>query len=161
MVKSKRLLIQHVTEADFTSLDRLLRDQGICQAAHLILPTDSSARRFALRFLISSLTFYKLCLKRQPTKIVGLVMFDSSAGDGSQENNVVEIGYLLMRTLWGQGLMTEALRVLLPVISTKRVIAQTVDTNLASQRVLLKCGFHHLRSSDHQIIWGYQNLPLH
>lgn len=59
-----------------------------------------------------------------------------------------EIGYLLRRDAWGQGLATELAAALVewhrqhpdPTIST-RLRGYAYDTNVASQRVLLKAGF--------------------
>ncbi|MHB8572537.1 MAG: GNAT family N-acetyltransferase [Candidatus Dormibacteria bacterium] len=58
---------------------------------------------------------------------------------------VVEIGYGLAPSHRGQGLATEAVRVLLETARSARaastVIAHTDPANLASQRVLERCGF--------------------
>jgi RimJ/RimL family protein N-acetyltransferase len=57
----------------------------------------------------------------------------------------VELKYALLREHWGQGLATEAARGLLAWGSERfgigEVIATTDPANLASHRVLLKCGF--------------------
>lgn len=56
----------------------------------------------------------------------------------------VDLGYRLLREYWGRGLATEACRATLrfgfEVIGLKRVIALVVPENLASIRVLEKCG---------------------
>ena len=60
------------------------------------------------------------------------------------------IGYKLVRSAWGRGIATAAVHWLLQELAAHypgRVVRAAVDTrNLASQRVLQKCGFDYLRS---------------
>lgn len=62
--------------------------------------------------------------------------------DGDQ----AEIGYWLTPAEHGRGLMTEAVRAFVPrlfnIWSIQRVVGRTFLFNLASARVLEKCGFY-------------------
>ncbi len=51
------------------------------------------------------------------------------------------IGYWVQRDFWGQGIATEALRMLLQNVSVRPLYAQAATSNKASLRVLQKCGF--------------------
>jgi RimJ/RimL family protein N-acetyltransferase len=56
--------------------------------------------------------------------------------------NTREVGYRLGREYWGRGIATRALTIYLHEIEHSRPLgAQTRPENLASQRVLTKCGF--------------------
>jgi [ribosomal protein S5]-alanine N-acetyltransferase len=65
------------------------------------------------------------------------------------------IGYKLVRSAWGRGIATGAVQWLLAELTTHyagRPVWAAVDTrNHASQRVLQKCGFTHLRTEPAQI----------
>ena len=70
----------------------------------------------------------------------------------------VSVGYRLLEETWGQGIATEALRLLLRELLTNRgieiITASTMIENLASARVLRKNGFtlvNHAVDED----WGY------
>jgi RimJ/RimL family protein N-acetyltransferase len=52
-----------------------------------------------------------------------------------------EVGYWVGREFWGRGIATRALAALLDEISERPIYAGVVDTNVASIRVLEKCGF--------------------
>lgn len=52
-----------------------------------------------------------------------------------------EVGYWLGREFWGKGIATEALRQFLGEVKTRPLFAHVAKHNLASQRVLEKCGF--------------------
>lgn len=70
--------------------------------------------------------------------------------DGQIAGNVVsftyfdrrEVGYWMGREYWGRGIATEALRQFLPQIETRPLYAHVAKHNIASRRVLEKCGFH-------------------
>lgn len=51
------------------------------------------------------------------------------------------VGYWVARDLWGKGVATCALKLLLDEVTTRPLHAQVAASNLASLRVLQKCGF--------------------
>jgi RimJ/RimL family protein N-acetyltransferase len=52
-----------------------------------------------------------------------------------------EVTYWLGREFWGQGLATQALAAFLVEVRTRPLAARVVKDNIASLRVLQKCGF--------------------
>ena len=51
------------------------------------------------------------------------------------------VGYWIGREFWGRGLATEALAELVQIVDARPLQAEVVNTNVASIRVLEKCGF--------------------
>jgi RimJ/RimL family protein N-acetyltransferase len=51
------------------------------------------------------------------------------------------VGYLIDRAYWGRGLATRALHLLLEEVVQRPLVATVATSNLASLRVLRKCGF--------------------
>jgi RimJ/RimL family protein N-acetyltransferase len=51
------------------------------------------------------------------------------------------VGYWVDRAYWGQGIASRALRLLLWEVSRRPLTATAATTNVASIKVLLKCGF--------------------
>ena len=60
--------------------------------------------------------------------------------DGEQQ-----VGYWLGREYWGQGIATEALSQFLAHVKIRPLYAHVVQHNIASRRVLEKCGFRVVR----------------
>lgn len=62
-----------------------------------------------------------------------------------RDNRHVDIGYHIVPSHWGQGYATEATRAMLrwsfEHLDVHRIQADCTDGNLASERMLLKCGF--------------------
>ena len=63
-----------------------------------------------------------------------------------------EVGYWLGRAFWGKGLATQALSLFLDQVTTRPLVAYVVKHNLASIRVLEKCGFEKLAEQDDDVI---------
>lgn len=69
--------------------------------------------------------------------------------DGDVAGNIVcfeldgqtEVGYWIGREYWGRGIATRALAALLRVVSIRPLFAHVAKHNVASIRVLRKCGF--------------------
>jgi len=55
--------------------------------------------------------------------------------------NQPEIGYWIGKEFWGKGIATQALKLFLEVITQRPLYAAAAKDNLASLRVLQKCGF--------------------
>lgn len=51
------------------------------------------------------------------------------------------VGYWISRNHWGKGVASRALDLLLPEVSTRPLYAHVATSNVASLRVLQKCGF--------------------
>ena len=52
-----------------------------------------------------------------------------------------EVTYWLGKSYWGQGIATQALTALLDMVQVRPIFARVAKDNLASHRVLEKCGF--------------------
>jgi len=58
-----------------------------------------------------------------------------------EQDNELNVGYWLGKEFWGKSIATFALSQSLPEISTRPIFARVAGSNLASLRVLEKCGF--------------------
>ena len=59
-----------------------------------------------------------------------------------------EIGYWLGREFWGKGIASESLKQFLGQEMRRPLFAHVVKHNIASQRVLKKCGFEVIREDE-------------
>lgn len=55
--------------------------------------------------------------------------------------NQPEIGYWIDKAFWGKGIATQALEAFLQIVTMRPIYAAAAKDNLASLRVLQKCGF--------------------
>ncbi len=62
-----------------------------------------------------------------------------------------EVGYWLGREFWSKGIATRALAAFLEIVSARPLYAHVVKHNLASIRVLEKCGFTLIREGTDEV----------
>lgn len=97
-------------------------------------PTDYAAFMAHWRRILSN-----------PTVLIKTIVVDNQiAGSVStyEEDGVVEVTYWLGKEYWGKGIATHALTEFLAKVQTMRPLrARVAKDNLASLRVLEKCGF--------------------
>jgi RimJ/RimL family protein N-acetyltransferase len=83
-------------------------------------------------------------LRRDDSNVVKtIIVGDQVAGDiGSWvDDGERRVGYWLGREFWGRGIATEALRQFVLVVPERPISASVAEHNVASLRVLEKCGF--------------------
>jgi ribosomal-protein-alanine N-acetyltransferase len=80
---------------------------------------------------------------KQSKKVVGLAGLELLA-----ESHEVEAGYILCRQCWGRGFATEILNGLIRYgfsqLQCEKIMAISIPDNLASIRVMKKCGMHYV-----------------
>jgi RimJ/RimL family protein N-acetyltransferase len=69
-----------------------------------------------------------------------------------EQDNEQEVGYWLGKEYWGRGIATVALTGLLELIKTRPLYAHVVKHNVASLRVLGKCGFMVCRENGEEVV---------
>jgi RimJ/RimL family protein N-acetyltransferase len=69
-----------------------------------------------------------------------------------KQNYEQEVGYWLGREFWGKGIASAALAEFLKIVSIRPLHAHIVHHNIASRRVLEKCGFGVLNEDDRELI---------
>lgn len=96
-------------------------------------------------------TFIKMCMTHNPTQAFAIEYNGEYAGNIGlhPETDVyrksAEIGYFLGEPYWGKGIMTEAVKQMVKYgfanLDIVRIHTGIFEYNVASQRVLEKCGF--------------------
>ena len=81
-------------------------------------------------------------------KMIGTVGFTSIV----LKDNSAEIGYVINKAFWGNGIAAEAINEILKfgfcILKLDRVFARIISENKRSERVLLKCNFQKENSED-------------
>jgi RimJ/RimL family protein N-acetyltransferase len=81
-------------------------------------------------------------------QVAGNIVSWEQPGEGSER----EVGYWLGREFWGKGIATRALAALLGQVKMRPLYAHVVKHNVASIRVLEKCGFKKLEEVGEEVI---------
>ena len=112
-----------------------------------------------LRFLqgeYENVSFFDLAvIDKESGKMIGSAGFTSFDTD----KGIAEIGYVLNPDYHGKGIATEALKVMTDVafriLGASRVECKYLDGNVASLRVMQKCGMVHLGIVGQMLVQGF------
>ncbi len=100
----------------------------------------------------SGVNFIHMAMSSQPASVLAITLDDELVGgigvhpqaDVYRKN--MELGYWLAEEYWGKGIITEAIKLIVPYafdnFDINRIYARPFGGNIASQKVLEKNGFH-------------------
>lgn len=113
--------------------------------------TQASIERWLLHYQEENTYKWAICKKEDPKQVIG----DISVVSQDPQKEICEVGYILGKNFWGQGIMTEALKAvlhfLLLEVGFKEVQAKYVSLNPASGRVMEKAGMQYVETIPHAI----------
>lgn len=161
-LETARLFLRWPKAKDAVQLADIIGDRSVSQETatfpHPFTLKDAEERVLKGRAFNLSGNGLSLVLasRRDPQKVVGFV---GVSGGLSENPSELSLGYLLARSAWGQGLMTEAVQGLIDatfLYSEASSISGSVRvTNPASRRVLEHCGFQYAGSGmSARPAWG-------
>ena len=145
VLKTNRLTLRQIEEGDAAAY------YGAISALPHTSAWSDSAEAQSLKNTHAAIRSYNNYFKRAKT-IIPWVLADQNADLAGfvklfeiQYRSKAEIGYWLSESLWGKGLMTEAIEAVITCafdqLGLHRIYATTQVDNRASQRVLEKVGF--------------------
>lgn len=147
--KTDRLNLTQITNHDADSIYKLFSDQKVVEYYDFEAFTDTSQslqfiRRMQERFEFRLGIRWAIRMD-QSDHLIGTCGFNS--WNVNMKSTV--IGYDLLPSFWGQGIMSEAIRRIaeeaffgqLPCGKLNRIQANTIPGNVASESLLLKVGF--------------------
>lgn len=157
ILQTERLILRRFVESDAEAMFQ----NWASSAKNLTYVTwgphsDVEVTRNSIRNWVASYTnpnYYKwaICLKENPEHVIG----DISIVEIDEDDSSCEIGYILGKNYWGQGMMAEALKAVLDFCFTQagfqKVRARYASLNPASGRVMEKAGMSYLKTVDNGV----------
>lgn len=137
MIRTRRLVMRAPVESDFEPLHAVFSDKEAMRYWDRP-PHDEAATR----------EFLNAMIKADPqTSYDFVVEMDGRVIGKAGCWKMAEVGYIFHPDVWGQGIATEALSAILPRVFDRFPEIQTITAeidprNIASERVLLRQGFH-------------------
>jgi len=146
-LETERLLLRDFVLSDWDALNAFLSDSAVTRFMHFA-SWDEGKRRAWLTWLVQGASNphrdadnWAMTLRSTGLLIGWLI---SGKSRHAVEAGTRECGYALAQRFWGQGYMPEALRAVFTyeftILGTHRIIAECETENLASARVMQKCG---------------------
>lgn len=151
MLEPSRLQLRDVIESDLPVF-------------YLHQSDEESARMadFASRDEAAFMLHWKKIMT-QETSILKTILVDGQVVGNIvcwKQDGMREIGYWIGREYWGRGIASAALRSFLTAVPFRPLRAYVVNHNLASRRVLEKCGFLACGADDHGTFFLFEETNL-
>ncbi|HEY2518678.1 MAG TPA: GNAT family N-acetyltransferase [Streptosporangiaceae bacterium] len=130
-----QVMLREVEDGDLDALFDQMRDpEGVWMAAFTAKDPDDRARFDA----------HMVRVRAAPDVTARTIVLDGRAVGhvaSFPRDGVLEVTYVVDRSVWGQGVASRALALLLAEMTARPVYARAASDNLASLRVLGKAGF--------------------
>lgn len=148
VITTERLRLRPLSRADLDDFHEYCKVKGVGESAGWIHHSSLAESRFVLNRLLSATTQSIFALElRASGKMIGTIGIKDILGVGSVFRPLFgfEIGYVLSKDYWGQGLMHEAvgkvLRYCFAVLNAKALYLDIFEGNDRSMGVAKKLGF--------------------
>jgi len=144
-IKSKKFILRPFKKGDEFSLAKNINNKKVIKNL-LVVPSPYKLKD-AQNWVVKNLSEYK---KKEPAMIgfaidIGGEVVGSVGVHKIVKSHQAEIGYWLAEQHWGNGIMTEAVKLITKFsfneLKLERVYAYAFSFNKASQKVLAKAGF--------------------
>ncbi|PKQ26486.1 MAG: GNAT family N-acetyltransferase [Actinobacteria bacterium HGW-Actinobacteria-4] len=169
ITSTERLVLRKFRETDADAVHAYASDPEVCKYTDFGPNTWEDTVNFvntAMNHEPDSLADLAIALRSTREVIGGTGAFLPKGEEPDERPHVREIGYVLRRDLWGQGLVTEAATALISLLkqtgTVTRIEARCRPENLASARVMQKLGmkFEFLLERDYECkgVWVDSHL---
>lgn len=158
VLKTERLVLRPWNLDDLEDLHEYAKVDGVGQMAGW-LPHDSKETSLTIleKFIAGKKTF-ALEYNGKVIGSLGIELYHEQELPEFQEKQGRELGYVLSKDYWGQGLMPEAvkevIRYLFEEMKLDFLVCGHFVENEQSKRVQEKCGFKHYKLTKHETRYG-------
>lgn len=144
---TERLILRPFRKEDIDDFYEYAKVEGVGEAAGWTHHADVSESKSILEMFIRGHHTFAVTLKAGGKVIgsVGIEQRSSAITENFPDKKINEIGYVLSKDYWGNGLMTEAVKAVIAymfeVLGLDGVACAHFEGNTRSRRVIEKCGF--------------------
>lgn len=161
-IQTPRLTLRPWRERDLEDLYTYAKEDGVGQLAGWLPHKDREESRAILSSFMEGKKVFALEYRG---KVIGSLGVESYREDLYPQLSALrgrEIGYVLSKDYWGQGLMPEAVQAVIAwlfgTVGLDFILVGHFDRNLRSRRVIEKCGFQFLKKTVFQTHYDTQEI---
>ncbi len=157
-LKTDRLLLRPWKETDLQDFYDYASVDGVGQMAGFLPHKDMEESRRILGHFIAGKKTFALEYQEKVIGSLGIEKYNEEYYPELSNISGREIGYVLSKDYWGQGLMPEAvkavIRYLFERVKLDFILVGHFEWNRQSARVIEKCGFQYIKSRPYETRYG-------
>ena len=158
VLTTDRLTLRPWRESDLNDFYEYASVDGVGQMAGWKPHRNEEESRMILESFIAGKNIFALDHRGKAIGSLGVHGYNETHHPELRDMTGVEIGYVLSKDYWGQGLMPEAVQAviawLFQEIELDFIVCGHFDHNDRSRRVIEKCGFRYVKSVPFETIMG-------
>ena len=163
-LKTDRLVLRPFRESDLQDFYDYAKVDGVGQMAGWLPHKDMDESRRILDMFMREKKTFALELGGKVIGSLGIEFYNEKDYPEFSHLTGREIGYVLSKDYWGQGLMPEAVqavvRYLFEAEALDFLICGHFERNARSRRVIEKCGFRYIRTVRFETEYGTEDQSL-
>ena len=153
VIKTDRLTLRPWKESDLNDFYEYASVDGVGQMAGWLPHKSIEESKEVLSHFINGKKTFALEYNGKVIGSLGVEKYDKESNPELAELQGREIGYVLSKDYWGQGLMPEAVKAviawLFDTVKLDFIMIGHFDWNNQSRRVIEKCGFQYLKQGTY------------
>lgn len=157
-LKTERLLLRPWRETDLQDFYNYASVDGVGQMCGWTPHKDLAESQRILSHFIEEKREFALEYQGKVIGAAGVHMYSEEHYPELANISGCEIGYVLSKDYWGQGLMPEAvkavIRYLFDTVKLDFILVGHFDWNKQSARVIEKCGFQYIKTCPYETAYG-------
>ena len=157
-LKTKRLTLRPWREEDLQDLYDYAHVEGVGQMAGWNPHKDLQESRQILKLFMEGKRTFALEYEGTVIGSLGVEEYQEAHYPELAELSGREIGYVLSKAYWGQGLMPEAVQAVMDylfgTVKLDFLLVGHFDWNRQSARVIEKCGFRYIKTVPYETRYG-------
>ena len=155
ILKTERLILRPWKETDLNDFYEYAKVDGVGQLAGWTPHKNIEESKRILDIFIEGKKTFAIEYRG---KVIGSLGIECYNEENYPEFNALqgrEIGYVLSKDFWGQGIMPEAVKGVIPYLfeveNLDFILVRHSDSNAQSARVVQKCGFKYIKTIENSI----------
>ena len=157
-IRTQRLVLRPWREEDLADFYAYARVDGVGQMAGWIPHRSMEESREILALFMREKKTFAIEYEGRVVGSLGVECYNEAHYPELNALRGREIGYVLAKSHWGMGLMTEAVRAVIRYlfedVGLDFITVGHFDHNARSRRVIEKCGFRYMKTTDFETRFG-------
>lgn len=158
VLHTERLLLRAWQETDLDDFFEYASVDGVGQMAGWLPHKNKEETMQILNMFISEKKTFAIVYNEKVIGSVGIERYNENELPEYSDKMGREIGYVLSKDYWGQGIMTEVVQEVICWLFEEEkldfIVCGHFDYNIRSQRVQEKCGFVHYKMNKYETQYG-------
>ncbi len=164
VLHTNRLTLRPWKQSDLDDFYEYAHTDGVGQMAGWLPHQSKEETQKILNLFIQQKKTFALELEGKVIGSLGIECYDEEQYPELELYSGREIGYVIAKPFWGQGLATEAAQAVIDYLFHVQkldfIIAGRFERNTRSARVIEKCGFRYIRTIPYETQYGVMETSI-